>query len=75
MRAVLAQLAVPEHRNAAAELRRAQPVADVHGGLIADKLVVKGENGLYYKLNTDGVTTETEQTEYNSLNGSVITAK
>lgn len=45
------------------------------GTVIADKLVVKGENGLYYKLNTDGVTTETEQTEYNSLNGSVITAK
>lgn len=45
------------------------------GTVIADKLVVKGSNGLYYKLNTDGVTTETEQTEYNSLNGSVITAK
>ena len=45
------------------------------GTVIADKLVVKGENGLYYKLNTDGVTTETQQTEYNSLNGSIITAK
>lgn len=45
------------------------------GTLVADKLVVKGEDGLYYKLNTDGVTTEAEQTEYNSLNGSVITAK
>lgn len=45
------------------------------GTVIADKLVVKGEDGLYYKLNTDGVTTETEQTDYNSLNGSVITAK
>ena len=45
------------------------------GTVIADKLVVKGSNGLYYKLNTDGVTAETEQTEYNSLNGSVITAK
>ena len=43
--------------------------------IIADKLVVKGSDGLYYKLNTDGVTTETEQTEYNSLNGSIITAK
>lgn len=43
--------------------------------LIADKLVIKGEDGLYYKLNTDGVTTSAEQTEYNSLNGSVITAK
>lgn len=43
--------------------------------IVADKLVIKGEDGLYYKLNTDGVTTEAEQTEYNSLNGSVITAK
>lgn len=43
--------------------------------IIADKLVVKGENGLYYKLNTDGVTTETEQTDYNSLKGTVIQAK
>lgn len=45
------------------------------GTVVADKLVVKGSNGLYYKLNTDGVTTEAEQTEYNSLNGSVIAAK
>lgn len=41
----------------------------------ADKLVVKGEDGLYYKLNTDSVRTEAQQTDYNSLNGSVITAK
>lgn len=45
------------------------------GTVIADKLVIKGSDGLYYKLNTDGVTTEAEQTDYNSLNGSVITAK
>lgn len=45
------------------------------GTVVADKLVVKGEDGLYYKLNTDGVTTEAEQTDYNSLNGSIITAK
>ena len=43
--------------------------------LVADKLVVLGEDGLYYKLNLNGSTIETEQTEYNSLNGSVITAK
>lgn len=43
--------------------------------IVADKLVVKGSDGLYYKLNTDGVTTESEQTEYNSLNGMVIQAK
>lgn len=45
------------------------------GTVVADKLVIKGDDGLYYKLNTDGVTTEAEQTEYNSLDGSVITAK
>lgn len=45
------------------------------GTVIADKLVVKGTDGLYYKLNTDGESVETSQTEYNSLNGSVITAK
>lgn len=43
--------------------------------IVADKLVIKGSNGLYYKLNTDGVTTEKEQTEYNSLNGQIIQAK
>ena len=43
--------------------------------IVADKLVVQGEDGLYYKLNTDGVKTEAEQTEYNSLNGEVITTK
>lgn len=45
------------------------------GTVVADKLVIKGDDGLYYKLNTDGVTTEAEQTEYNSLNGSIIAAK
>lgn len=43
--------------------------------VIAEKLVIKGEDGLYYKLNTDGVTTSAEQTDYNSLNGQVIKAK
>ena len=47
----------------------------IEGGTVkADKLVVLGSDGLYYKLNTDGVSTTAEQTEYNSLNGSVITA-
>lgn len=45
------------------------------GTVIADKLVVRGSDGLFYKLNTDGITTSAEQTEYNSLSGSVITAK
>lgn len=43
--------------------------------IVAEKLVIKGEDGLYYKLNTDGVKTETEQTDYNSINGTVIKAK
>lgn len=41
----------------------------------AEKLVIKGSDGLYYKLNTDGVTTEAEQTNENSLDGSHIMAK
>lgn len=43
--------------------------------VVADKLVIKGSDGLYYKLNTDGMVTEKEQTDYNSLNGQVIRAK
>ena len=43
--------------------------------VVADKLVVLGSDGLYYKLNLQGNSVESEQTEYNSLNGSVITAK
>lgn len=43
--------------------------------IVADKLVIKGNDGLYYKLNTDGMHVEAEQTEYNSLNGSIIQAK
>ena len=43
--------------------------------IVADKLVIKGTDGLFYKLNTDGVDISAEQTEYNSLNGSIITAK
>ena len=45
------------------------------GTVVADKLVIKGNDGLYYKLNTDGEKVGAEQTEYNSLNGSIITAK
>lgn len=43
--------------------------------LVAEKLVLKGEDGLYYRLNTDGETVENEQTDYNSLNGEIIIAK
>lgn len=45
------------------------------GTVVADKLVIKGTDGLYYKLNTNGEKIETSQTDYNSLNGSIITAK
>ena len=38
-------------------------------------LVIKGEDGLYYKLNTNGSTITSEQTDYNSLNGTLIQAK
>ena len=43
--------------------------------LKADKLVIKGKDGLYYKLNTDGTGVTSEQTDENSLNGTLIQAK
>lgn len=43
--------------------------------LVANRLIYQGENGIYYKLNTDGIKVEAEQTDYNSLNGSIITTK
>lgn len=43
--------------------------------IVANKLVVLGTDGLYYKLNTSGSSVEAEQTNYNSINGSIITAK
>lgn len=43
--------------------------------ILADRLITKGTDGLYYKLNTDGIKTEAEQTNQNSLDGSVILAK
>ena len=48
----------------------------IEGGTVkADKLVVLGEDGLYYKLNVSAETVGAEQTDYNSLNGTIITAK
>lgn len=48
----------------------------IEGGTVkADKLVVLGEDGLYYKLNVSAETVGAEQTEYNSLSGTIITAK
>ena len=43
--------------------------------IVADRLVMLGEDGIYYKLNTDGMTIGADQTEHNSLNGQVIMAK
>ena len=46
------------------------------GTLVADKLVVLGEDGLYYKLNFEGGTfAEGEEVPRDSLHGSIITAK
>ena len=49
------------------------------GTVIADKLIVKGSNGLYYKLNTEGGATTSEQVSdedlQNGLSGSIIVAK
>lgn len=52
----------------------------IKGGTVqADKLVIKGEDGLYYKLNIEGGATTSEQvTEedlQNGLSGSIIVAK
>ena len=41
----------------------------------AEKLVIRGQDGLYYKLNTNGMETTAEQTDYNSLSGRVLQAK
>ena len=41
----------------------------------ADKLVILGNDGLYYKLNVNGESVEAKQTDYNSINGTHIQAK
>lgn len=47
----------------------------IGGTVIADKLVIQGEDGLYYKLNFDGGDfLEGEEVPTDSLHGSVITA-
>lgn len=45
------------------------------GTIKADKLLLLGNEGLYYQLNADGTVTEADQNDYNSINGRVITAK
>lgn len=44
--------------------------------IVADKLVMKGDDGLFYKLNISAANgVNAEQTSYNSINGNIITAK
>lgn len=44
--------------------------------IVADKLVMKGDDGLFYKLNISAANgVDAEQTSYNSINGSIIIAK
>lgn len=44
--------------------------------IVADKLVMKGDDGLFYKLNISAANgVNAEQTSYNSINGSIIIAK
>lgn len=44
--------------------------------IVADKLVMRGDDGLFYKLNISAANgVDAEQTSYNSINGSIITAK
>lgn len=47
----------------------------IAGTIQADKLVIKGEDGLYYSLNVNGETVEAQQTNQNALDGSHIIAK
>lgn len=42
------------------------------GTIISQKLVVQGEDGLFYALNAYGMAIEANQTSYNSLNGNII---
>lgn len=47
----------------------------IANSLKADKLLLKGTDGLYYALNTNGEKVEASQTNENSLDGTVILAK
>ena len=47
---------------------------DAHS-IKVDRLILLGQDGLYYTLNANGETTEADQTLLNSLNGSIITAR
>lgn len=45
------------------------------GTIVADKLVVKGTDGILYKLNVDAVGLSKEEAPTDTLHGSIITAK
>ena len=47
---------------------------DAHS-IKVDRLILLGQDGLYYTLNANGETVEQSQTNENSLNGSIITAQ
>ena len=47
---------------------------DAHS-IKVDRLILLGQDGLYYTLNTNGQTVEQLQTNENSLSGSIITAQ
>ena len=63
--------------NAAGEIVAVKLNADYieANSIKVDRLILLGEDGLYYTLNTNGETVEEEQTPLNSLNGSIITAQ
>lgn len=63
--------------NAAGEIIAVKLNADYieANSIKVDRLILLGQDGLYYTLNTNGETTEADQTLLNSLNGSIITAR
>ncbi len=63
--------------NAAGEIVAVKLNADYieANSIKVDRLILLGQDGLYYTLNTNGETTEADQTLLNSLNGSIITAR
>ena len=63
--------------NAAGEIIAVKLNADYikANSIKVDRLILLGQDGLYYTLNTKGETTEADQTLQNSLNGSIIAAR
>ena len=63
--------------NAAGEIIAVKLNADYieENSIKVDRLILLGQDGLYYTLNANGETTEADQTLLNSLNGSIITAR